>query len=79
MLEYQDPIAPDPMDPLHDLLDDLGPAPSVASLLGICKKLHTIAHADRCDITLELFVSRRHVRGEFSTIREDRGVPSTHQ
>ncbi|KZC12883.1 Ras GTPase-activating-like protein IQGAP1 [Dufourea novaeangliae] len=35
MLEYQDPIAPDPMDPLHDLLDDLGPAPTVASLLGI--------------------------------------------
>lgn len=38
MLEYQDQIAPDPMDPLHDLLDDLGPAPTVASLLGICKK-----------------------------------------
>ncbi|XP_076668779.1 ras GTPase-activating-like protein IQGAP1 isoform X2 [Andrena cerasifolii] len=35
MLEYQDSIAPDPMDSLHDLLDDLGPAPSVASLLGI--------------------------------------------
>ncbi|XP_043257073.1 ras GTPase-activating-like protein IQGAP1 [Colletes gigas] len=35
MLEYQDQIAPDPMDPLHDLLDDLGPAPTVASLLGI--------------------------------------------
>ncbi|XP_017888182.1 ras GTPase-activating-like protein IQGAP1 isoform X2 [Ceratina calcarata] len=35
MLEYQDQIAPDPMDQLHDLLDDLGPAPTVASLLGI--------------------------------------------
>ncbi|XP_029050274.2 ras GTPase-activating-like protein IQGAP1 [Osmia bicornis bicornis] len=35
MLEYQDQIAPDPMDPLHDLLDDLSPAPTVASLLGI--------------------------------------------
>ncbi|XP_054010124.1 ras GTPase-activating-like protein IQGAP1, partial [Hylaeus anthracinus] len=35
MLEYQDQIAPDPMDPLHDLLDDLGPAPTVPSLLGI--------------------------------------------
>ncbi|CAL7946505.1 unnamed protein product [Xylocopa violacea] len=35
MLEYQDQIAPDPMDPLHDLLDDLGAAPTVASLLGI--------------------------------------------
>ncbi|XP_031839391.1 ras GTPase-activating-like protein IQGAP1 [Nomia melanderi] len=35
MLEYQDQIAPDPMDPLHDLLDDLGPAPTLPSLLGI--------------------------------------------
>ncbi|XP_050481598.1 ras GTPase-activating-like protein IQGAP1 isoform X1 [Bombus huntii] len=35
MLEYQDQIASDPMDSLHDLLDDLGPAPTVASLLGI--------------------------------------------
>ncbi|XP_006618095.1 ras GTPase-activating-like protein IQGAP1 isoform X1 [Apis dorsata] len=35
MLEYQDQIAPDPLDSLHDLLDDLGPAPTVASLLGI--------------------------------------------
>ncbi|XP_033341426.2 ras GTPase-activating-like protein IQGAP1 [Megalopta genalis] len=35
MLEYQDQIAVDPMDPLHDLLDDLGPAPTLHSLLGI--------------------------------------------
>ncbi|XP_070512336.1 ras GTPase-activating-like protein IQGAP1 [Cardiocondyla obscurior] len=37
MLNYEDQIAPDPSDPLHDLLDDLGPAPTVASLLGISK------------------------------------------
>ncbi|KAL6436488.1 hypothetical protein ACFW04_004757 [Cataglyphis niger] len=35
MLRYEDVIAPDPSDPLHDLLDDLGPVPTVASLLGI--------------------------------------------
>ncbi|RLU14769.1 hypothetical protein DMN91_012656 [Ooceraea biroi] len=35
LLTYQDQIAPDPSEPLHDLLDDLGPAPTVASLLGI--------------------------------------------
>ncbi|KAK2582629.1 hypothetical protein KPH14_004911 [Odynerus spinipes] len=34
MLQYQDQIASDPLDPLHDLLDDLGPAPTVSSLLG---------------------------------------------
>lgn len=37
MLNYQDEIAPDQSDPLHDLLEDLGPAPTVASLLGICE------------------------------------------
>ncbi|KAH0952189.1 hypothetical protein HN011_000264 [Eciton burchellii] len=35
MLMYQDRIAPNSSDPLHDLLEDLGPAPTVASLLGI--------------------------------------------
>ncbi|KAJ8679150.1 hypothetical protein QAD02_014937 [Eretmocerus hayati] len=35
LLEYQDQIAPDPMDSLHELLDDLGSAPTVATLLGI--------------------------------------------
>lgn len=37
MLKYQDQIASDPLDPLHDLLDDLESAPTVSSLLGICK------------------------------------------
>ncbi|KAL6266711.1 hypothetical protein P5V15_003547 [Pogonomyrmex californicus] len=40
MLNYEDQIAPDPSDPLHDLLDDLGPAPTVASLLGISKTMY---------------------------------------
>lgn len=35
LLNYQDVIAPDPSDQLHDLLEDLGPTPTVASLLGI--------------------------------------------
>ncbi|XP_063225075.1 ras GTPase-activating-like protein IQGAP1 isoform X2 [Bacillus rossius redtenbacheri] len=33
LLQYQDQIAPDPMDPLCELLEDLGPDPSVAALL----------------------------------------------
>ncbi|XP_011877026.1 PREDICTED: ras GTPase-activating-like protein IQGAP1 [Vollenhovia emeryi] len=37
LLNYEDQIAPDPSDPLHDLLDELGPAPTVASLLGVSK------------------------------------------
>lgn len=37
MLEYEDQIAEDPMDPLHDLLEDLGPVPSIMSLSGGCK------------------------------------------
>ena len=38
LLEYQDQIADDPMDSLHELLDDLGNAPSVATLLGLSKR-----------------------------------------
>jgi hypothetical protein len=33
-VKYEDLIAPDPSDPLHELLEDLGPVPSVATLLG---------------------------------------------
>ena len=35
VLEYQDQISPDPLDPLHELLEELGSAPTVASLLGL--------------------------------------------
>ena len=35
MLEHQDAIAPDHNDPLHELLEDLGEAPSVEALIGI--------------------------------------------
>ncbi|XP_046426455.1 ras GTPase-activating-like protein IQGAP1 [Neodiprion fabricii] len=35
VVEYQYQIAPDPLDPLHELLDDLGQTPTVASLMGI--------------------------------------------
>lgn len=33
--QYQEQIAPNPLDPLHELLEDLGPTPTVASLLGL--------------------------------------------
>ncbi|XP_058789628.1 ras GTPase-activating-like protein IQGAP1 isoform X2 [Phymastichus coffea] len=35
LLNYQYHIAPNPMDSLHELLDDLGNAPTVATLLGL--------------------------------------------
>lgn len=35
VLEYQDQIAPDPLDSLHELLEDLGTIPTVSSLLGL--------------------------------------------
>ncbi|XP_048583306.1 ras GTPase-activating-like protein IQGAP1 isoform X2 [Nematostella vectensis] len=34
LLEHREEIAPDPNDPLHELLDDLGDAPNVADLIG---------------------------------------------
>ena len=35
LLEHQDAIAPDHNDPLHELLEDLGEAPSVEALIGM--------------------------------------------
>ena len=34
LIEHEDAIAPDPSDPLRDILRDLGPSPSVEGLLG---------------------------------------------
>ena len=34
LLEHEDALAPDPDDPLHDILKDLGPVPTVQSLIG---------------------------------------------
>ncbi|XP_023569608.1 ras GTPase-activating-like protein IQGAP3 [Octodon degus] len=34
LLEHQDWIAPDPQDPLHQLLDDLGDLPTISDLIG---------------------------------------------
>jgi hypothetical protein len=34
LVKYEDLVAPDASDPLHELLEDLGPVPSVATLLG---------------------------------------------
>ncbi|XP_005411739.1 PREDICTED: ras GTPase-activating-like protein IQGAP3 isoform X1 [Chinchilla lanigera] len=34
LLEHQDWIAPDPQDPLHQLLEDLGELPTISDLLG---------------------------------------------
>ncbi|KAK0081320.1 hypothetical protein PV325_012392 [Microctonus aethiopoides] len=44
LLEYQYDIATDPLDPLHELLDDLVYAPTIASLMGITEPV--------CDVTL---------------------------
>jgi len=35
LLEHQEQIAPEPNDPLHELLDDLGDAPNVQDLIGL--------------------------------------------
>lgn len=41
--EYAHLIAPDPMDPLNEILDDLGPVPTVHQLLG-CKLFKLYCH-----------------------------------
>ena len=39
LLEHQDKIAPDPADPLHELLEDLGDAPDIELLVGRSRSL----------------------------------------
>ena len=41
LLEQRQQIAPDSLDPIHEILDDLGGSPSLATLLG-CKIFHFI-------------------------------------
>ena len=34
LIDHEEAVAPDPNDPLHEILKELGPSPSVESLLG---------------------------------------------
>ena len=34
LLEHQDAVAPDPHDPLHEILEDLGEIPDMEELIG---------------------------------------------
>ncbi|XP_031782642.1 ras GTPase-activating-like protein IQGAP1 [Nasonia vitripennis] len=56
VLDYQDQIAPDPLDILHELLDDLGNAPTVATLLGITENMNeaNIARLGKTEVCLVL-------------------------
>ncbi|XP_015122620.1 ras GTPase-activating-like protein IQGAP1 [Diachasma alloeum] len=56
VLEYQYEIAPDPMDPLHELLDDLEAAPTVASLMGITEPVceATLTRMGKTEVCLVL-------------------------
>ena len=49
LLEHQDAVAPDPTDPLHDILDDLGDVPDVEALLGksfLCNPVRSMCYLD---------------------------------
>ncbi|XP_063995334.1 ras GTPase-activating-like protein IQGAP1 [Diachasmimorpha longicaudata] len=56
VLEYQYEIAPDPMDPLHELLDDLESTPTVASLMGLTEPVceATLTRMGKTEVCLVL-------------------------
>uniref|UniRef100_A0A0C9RMV3 IQGAP1 protein n=1 Tax=Fopius arisanus TaxID=64838 RepID=A0A0C9RMV3_9HYME len=56
VLEYQYEIAPNPIDPIHELLDDLESAPTVASLMGITKPVceATLTRMGQAEVCLVL-------------------------
>lgn len=59
LLDHRDEIAPDPNDPLHELLDDLGDAPSVDALIG---KTTTTLSRDTLRGKFSLHSPRYHFR-----------------
>ncbi|XP_058972434.2 ras GTPase-activating-like protein IQGAP1 [Pocillopora verrucosa] len=57
LLDHRDEIAPDPNDPLHELLDDLGDAPSVDALIGetsLVDEEQVMSHHSKTEISLTL-------------------------
>lgn len=57
LLDHRDEIAPDPNDPLHELLDDLGDAPSVDALIGETSPVdeeQVMSHHSKTEISLTL-------------------------
>ncbi|XP_037571211.1 ras GTPase-activating-like protein IQGAP1 [Dermacentor silvarum] len=73
LLEHEDDIAPDPKDPLHGLLEDLGPEPTLEDLVG-----GGGASADTMDVgVLSSAKVSLSLYGKFSEEEED--VPETDQ
>ncbi|KAK6643236.1 hypothetical protein RUM43_004741 [Polyplax serrata] len=55
LLEVRQEIAPDPMDVVHEILDDLGPPPSLAVLVGYNNSSDaTLSRAGKMQVCLEL-------------------------
>ncbi|EEB12424.1 ras GTP-ase activating protein with iq motif, putative [Pediculus humanus corporis] len=55
LLEVQHEIAPDSMDPIHEILDDLGSPPSLSTLVGCNDSSEaTLCRAGRLQVCLEL-------------------------
>ena len=53
LVEHEEALAPEPSDPLRDILKDLGAIPSVEALLGIIQRIQhtctcTILHVHKC-------------------------------
>lgn len=72
LLEHEDDIAPDPKDPMHGLLEDLGPEPTLEDLVGGASSADTldVGVLSSAKVSLSLY-------GKFSEEEED--VPETDQ
>lgn len=54
LLEERQRVAPDSLDPIHEILDDLGGSPSLATLLGCTPDEATASRAGKMQVCLEL-------------------------
>ncbi|CAN8030533.1 unnamed protein product [Ixodes persulcatus] len=64
LLEFRSDIAPDPKDPLHVLLQDLGPEPTIEDLLGPANDSPDFAVFSKTKLSLTL-------SSKFSEVQED--------
>ncbi|CAN8002896.1 unnamed protein product [Ixodes hexagonus] len=64
LLEFRSDIAPDPQDPLHTLLQDLGPEPTIEDLLGQADDCPDFAAFSKTKLSLSL-------SSKFSEVQED--------
>ena len=82
LLDHLDAIAPEPKDPLRELLEDLGDSPSICSLLGAATKENangSLAHLAKTEVCLTLSNKFNNLATNYQQLDMDRLFVKTKQ